>query len=315
MKTKNLKRQAIASTLLIFSSVLFTGISHAKEKTNFIQRFSIKISSGLSYWNVEHINKYLMSINGKHADYILYYDGLRKGELKKIGLGSNSEIELSFDILSSLRIYFGTGYVYAKKESMSGFEVALPEFYDVDFTFSPRISIRAIPLKLGASLIIPFSQKARMFINWGAEYYFARTNFYWKQREICMIEDGSVFTDITEMAEWDLSSKGTGYHGGIGFEYTIAKNLALVLEFQGRSAMIKRLKGTEIFLASGSSESFYGSVFYYEKKDPVTEKYYIGLGFYKEKPDYPYPEYRNIRNAELDLSGYSLKIGIKIRLF
>jgi len=315
MVIKNFKRQAIASTLLIFSSLFFSGISQAEERINFIQRFSIKMSSGPSYFKIGDINNHLENGNERHLDRVQYFNGIKKGDLKTIGLGSDSEIELTFDISSFLRIYFGTGYVYAKKESMSGFEIAPPEFYDVDFTFSPRISIRAVPLKLGAFLIIPLSQKAKISINGGVGYYLAKVNYYWEEREIWTRKDGSLFADITEMGEWDLRSKVMGYHGGIGFEYTIAKNLALVLEFQRRSVRMKRLKGTEIFLGSGYSESFYGSVYYYEKKNSVTEKYYIGLGFYKEKPDYPSPEYRNIRDAELDLSGYFLKIGIRIRLF
>jgi len=315
MEIKNLKEQAIALVLLIFSLVFFTSLAQAKEKLNFIQRFSIKMSSGLSYFKIGDINTHMESGNVMHLDHAQYFNGTRKGELKNIELGLNSEIELTFDITSRLRIYFSSGYVYAKKESMSGFEVSPPGFFDVDFTFAPRIRIRAIPLKLGLCYIIPFSSRTKLFINCGIGYYFVKTNYYWEQIEIWTREDGSLFTDLREIVEWDLNSKGTGYHGGIGFEYTIAKNLDLILELQGKSAMIERLEGTEIFLGSGYSDSFYGSVYCYEKKDIITDKYYTGLWFYKEKPDFlPSPEYRNIRDAKLDLSGYFFKIGIRIRL-
>lgn len=320
MIIKNLKKQLITLIILIFSSVFLTGITQAGERLNFIERFSIKMSSGLSYWTIGDINKHLVSGNEVHADYVQYFNGLKKGELEKIGVASNSEIELTFDITSHFRIYFCTGYVYTRKESSSGFEIyPRPRFLDVDFvdfTFSPRISISAIPLKIGLYCIIPFSPKVKLFINGGPGYYFAQTNFYWQQREIWKREDGSLAADFREMVEWDLNSKVIGFHGGIGFEFTIAKNFALVIEAQRRSAGIKKLKGTEIVVGDGYSESFYGSVYYYEKKDPITKKYYIGLGFYKEKPDYlPSPRYRNIRDVELDLSGYFLKIGIRIRLF
>lgn len=274
------------------------------------------MSSGLSYLKIGDINTHLESGNVKHLDIAQYFNGSRDGELKKIEIGSNSEIELAFNISSRLRIYFSSGYVYAKKESISGFEVTPPAFYDVDFTFAPRISTRAIPLKLGFCYVIPISSRMKLFTNCGTGYYFVKTNYYWEQIETWTSEDGSLFADLREIVEWNLKSKGTGYHAGIGFEYTIAKNLALILEVQGRSAMIKGLKGTEMFLGSGYSESFYGAVYYYEKKDPITEKYYAGLVFYKEKPDFlPSPEYRNIRDAKLDMSGYSLKIGIRIRLY
>jgi len=316
MKLNNFKRQAIALVLLIFLSVVFTATSQAKEKRNFIQRFSIKLSSGLSYFKIGDINSHFMSGNERHADYAQYFNGLKKGELREIDLGLNSEIELAFDITSRFGIYFGSGYIYTRKESSSGFEVSPPEFYDVDYTFSPRTIIRAIPLKFGLYYIIPFGSKAKFFINGGVGYHFVKTIYYWEQIEIWRREDGSLFADLRGITEWNLSAKGSGYHGGIGFEYSIAKNLTLVLEVQGRSFLIPKLKGTEISLGFPNSESFYGSVFCFEKKSPITEKYYIGLGFYKEKPDYlPSPKYRNIRGAELDLSGYFLKIGIRIRLF
>jgi hypothetical protein len=112
-----------------------------------------------------------------------------------------------------------------------------------------------------------------------------------------------------------LKSKATGYHWGIGFEYIVGRNISVVLEAQRRSVKMKELKGTEIFLGSGFSESFYGSVYYYEKKDSITEKYYSHLGFYKEKPDRPYPTFMSIRKVGLDLGGYFFKIGVRIRLF
>ena len=161
--------------------------------------------------------------------------------------------------------------------------------------------------------MLPFSSKATLFINAGIGYYFAKTNFYWKEREI-WAEDGSPVFDIREMVEWDLSSKGSGYHGGIGFEYNFTRNLVIVIEAQGRYARIKKLKGDEIYVGTGYAEqNYYGAMYYFERKDLITDKYYSRLGFYKEKPDNP--DYRNIRDAELDLSGFFLRIGIRIRLF
>ena len=313
MRIKNIKRRVNIWILLISSSLFLTGITQAEERLNFIQRFGIKISSGLSYLIVGDINTFLEDANERQKDRAQYFNGAKNGELKKIRFGFDSEVELTFDITSRLRIGLGTGYVYGRRDSSSGYEVSPPGFYDVDFTFSPRISISAVPIKLGVYYILPFSSKAKFFINAGIGYYFAKTNFYWKEREI-WTEDGSPVVDIREMAEWDLSSKGNGYHGGIGFEYNLTRNLVLVIKAQGRYARIKKLKADEIYVGTHYGEqNYYGAMYYFEKKDLITDKYYSRLGFYKEKPDYP--DYRNIRDAELDLSGYFLRIGIRIRLF
>lgn len=316
MGVRNFKKETITLVLLIFSFIFLSEIMYAEERLNLIQRFSIKIGSGSDYLDIGDINTHLKSGNAKHLDYVQLFDGLKKGELKTIERGSDAGIELTFDITSRFGIYLGSGYFYTRRESSSGFEVTPPDFYHVDFTFSPKISISVIPVKFGVYFtILPFGSRARFYIKGGIGYYFARTNFYWEEREIWTREDGSLFTDIVEMAEWDLKSGGFGYHVEVGLEYNLTRNLSIVVEAQGRLAKLKKLKGTEIFLGTGYSESFYGAVYFYEKKDSITEKYYFRLGFYKEKPDLPSPKYRNIRDAELDLSGYSLKIGIRIRLF
>jgi opacity protein-like surface antigen len=316
MRIKKLKKQEIIAFLIIFSLMFLTNTARSGERPSFIQRFSIKMSSGLSdFSNIGDINATQVSGNEMHVDHARYFNGSRYGELKEIRTGSDSEIEVAFDVASWLRFYFSSGYAYARKESSSGFEVTPPGFYNVEFTFSPTIRIRTIPLELGVSCVMPFVQKAKMFIKGGIGYYFTRTSFYYEETEIWTREDGFIMADFDETADWDLKSKAIGYHWGIGFEYAVARNISLTLEIQGRSVKMKELKGTEIFLGSGFSESFYGSLYYYEKIDSITEKYYSHLGFYKEKPERPYPTFMNIRKAGLDLSGYFLKIGIRIRLF
>lgn len=294
----------------------FTKNIQIEERPNFIQKFSIKMDTGLSCLAVGDINTFLEDANEWHLDRAQYFNGLKKGELKKIRFGSDSEIEVTYDLTSRLRIGFGTGYIYGRRGSSVGHEVSPPGFYGVDFTFSPRINISAVSLKSGVYYVIPFSTKARLFINGGIGYYFAKNNFSWKEREIWTREDGSTVVDWREKAGWDLNSKGIGYHGGFGFEYNFAKNLAIVIGAQGRHARIKKLRGDEIYVGQYNvdpQKHYYGAVYYYEEKDVITEKYYSRLAFYREKPDYP--DYKNIRDAELDFSGFSLKIGIRIRLF
>jgi hypothetical protein len=60
-----------------------------------------------------------------------------------------------------------------------------------------------------------------------------------------------------------------------------------VIEVQGRYARIKKLNGVEREVGSWIGGSFYGSVYYGEEKDLITDKYYTFLGFYEEKPDNP----------------------------
>ncbi len=321
MRIKNFKKIIVLLFSIIALSMSLTGIIQAEERQNFIQRFSIKVSGGLSYLAVGDFNKFLEDVTSVEAYnryvYIFdYFEMTKKEELKKIRFGFDSEIELTFDINSRWRIGLGTGYVYTSRGSSGGFEISRPEPYDdTDFTYSPRISIRAIPLKLGIYYIKHSTPKANWFVNGGIGYYFAKTSYYWEQRETLIEEDGYVRADWRAMAEWDLSSNGFGFHGGIGFEYKFAENFSLVIEAQGRYARVKKLKGDEIYVGGGSMQNYYGEVYYVEKKNRINGEYYSCLRFYKEKPNFKTPELRNLREAALDLSGFLLKIGIRIRLF
>jgi len=261
MKIKNPKKQAVALILFIFSYASLTGITQAEERSNFIQRFSIKISSGLSYLTVGDI-----------------------------------------------------GFIYGGRESSSGFEVEESESFYVDFTYAPEIDVSAIPLKLGVYYTFPFKSEMKLYINGGIGYYFARTYFYRKQKEV-FIRDGSIIGDYRGIVDWDLSSKGIGFHGGVGFEYSFTKNFSLFTEVQGRYAQIKKLERDNIYESSEYYGPHYCGTMYYfeEKRDIFIDKYYSSLGISREKPDEP--EYRNVREARLDLSGFCFKVGIKIRLF
>jgi hypothetical protein len=202
MRIEKFNKQKITPLFLILSLIFLTNIAKSKERPAFIQRFSIKMSSGLSnFSNIGDINATQESGNEMHLDHARYFNGSRHGELKEIRTGSDSEIEVAFDTTSWLRVYFSSGYVYARKESSSGFEVSPPGFYNVEFTFSPRISVRAIPLELGVSCVIPFGKKAKIFIKGGIGYYFARTSFYYEETEIWRREDGFVMADFDQMTD------------------------------------------------------------------------------------------------------------------
>jgi hypothetical protein len=119
---------------------------------------------------------------------------------------------------------------------------------------------------------------------------------------------------------YDVNSNRLGLHGGIGFEYNIANNLVLVLEIQGRYVRIKNLKGRRYYsqtfpfeMSSGEEEA---GTLYIGERDLTNEGYGENCPDLIISPSLPSGNgFKNIREAILDLSGYSLKAGIRIRLF
>jgi hypothetical protein len=101
----------------------------------------------------------------------------------------------------------------------------------------------------------------------------------------------------------------------MGLEYNIANNLALVLEVKGRYAR-SNPQGKET--SSWFEEPFIieeGNL-YIGERNLLYEGYgehCPDLVFYKSKPIGD--EFQNMREAVLDLSGFSLRAGIRIKLF
>ncbi len=116
--------------------------------------------------------------------------------------------------------------------------------------------------------------------------------------------------------QYDVSSNGLGVHGGLGFECKILDDLSIILEFQGRYARIKNLKGTKM-----TTERIDGA-FPEEREEKGV--LYIGerMWFSEYFPDLMTSpsktsgdEFRNVREAVLDFSGYSFRLGLKLNFF
>jgi hypothetical protein len=118
----------------------------------------------------------------------------------------------------------------------------------------------------------------------------------------------------------ETKDNGIGFHGGIGFEYDVMKNLAFFVEGAGRYVKLKDWKGdsTEyIEFSSGgptekTTETSSGTLWYYEyypETHPDWPSYVLKIQ--EEKP--VHSDYRNVRKAEVELSGFSFRIGFRVK--
>jgi hypothetical protein len=112
---------------------------------------------------------------------------------------------------------------------------------------------------------------------------------------------------------WDAVTKATalGFYGGLGFELGISKEVSLLIEAQTRRAKISGFSGTskEKFNQSEYEESF--DLYYYEFYSSYLENSYKFLNFPNAERGF---NLRALRDAIIDLSGFSLNAGIKIHL-
>jgi len=313
MRSKNInKKRGIIWVLLFFSLVFLNRIASSEERENFKPRFSIKLSGGLGYIGFGDINTHLESYDN-YLSEMTNYEG---GKTKALHYGSDFEGEFRFDISSKFAIGIGIGFMTGKNKTYFEYEGPFPFHTPWEFgqSYFLKPKVKTIPFKLKIYYLLPISVRANFFLNVGSGYYFSKASLYkchWSSAY------AGWWVIYTKEEKYDVSSNGFGFHGGIGFEYSIANNLALVLEVQGRYARLSNLKGNRYFSI--------GTFSHYDEEEGtlyIGERDFTDEGYGENCPDLiissskPSGEgFRNIKEVSLDLSGITFRVGIRIKLF
>ena len=292
--------------LFILSFIIFNKIGFSEERQSFKPRFSIKLTAGGGYVAIGDMNKHLDSMNNyKNYSGISMSDVSGKIEKLNNWLG-DWELELKIDASSKIGFGIATSFFHRRNQS-SIYAYQVPEYgRDYEMIFKPEIKV-IMPFGLKLYYSIYSGSKLNVFINSGIGLYLGKMTENKITNSIYPL--GDVYFDNRY---WEVENKRSlGFQGGVGFEYSLIKNLALVVELQGRHIRIGNLVGTvkyETNFGSGRTIKMGGTLHFFE------------MGYYHDL-DIPLPIYIPEieppieRNAVLDLSGFLLRIGIRIKLF
>jgi hypothetical protein len=175
----------------------------------------------------------------------------------------------------------------------------------------------AVPVKFNLFYSLPIFSKLNLVVNGGIGLYHARmTQIY----EYLYFDNPA--TETTGSYQFDVSGNKTGYHCGFALEYRLNNRVSMMAESQWRFAKIKSLKGSSDLtlesyesnqLISSESDSQDGYLYHYIVTDAYGF-YHEELGVYAD-PSTIEDEVSDLRKAFLDLSGFTFKIGLRIRLF
>lgn len=257
--------------------------------------FGLKLSGGMGYLSVGDLNTGFQGEN----DYLGELPGDIEGQYELLHWGYDFGGEIIIYPIPELGIAVGAGYIQVSKESLikySGF------FFPDETLVAPKISV--IPITLGIYYSMPLASGVNLIVNGGAGYYLGQLS--WDM-------DYSGF--LSEYKDTFKGTKGTiGFQGGLGFEFEFSPNVAFVLEGCGRYAKLKDIVGDFKRAGTGMMGPFEESgeytMWYYEFL--IGTEYYPQTHFDEEEP-YDPPYFRNVRKAEIDLSGFSVRAGFKFR--
>ena len=179
------------------------------------------------------------------------------------------------------------------------------------WTFRPEIKVSP-PIRLSAYYTLRLIQRLNISIGGGVGFYSAR------------ISQSLRFDEITPIGKfsWSTEDQGTrrnialGFNGNAIFEYLLNDKLALVAEFQYRLSKIGGFKGTikhENSYGDKSEES--GRLYYFTEWDYFIGTRHSTLEIFEAPPEGGARWINDLREASLDLGGYSIMMGINVRLF
>lgn len=192
--------------------------------------------------------------------------------------------------------------------------------------------MKATPITLNLYYFFPIGRKITVFLNAGGAYYFAsfeQTNVYGHDSELASespiyLDYISTYSDSGTVKE-NAKAESFGIQGGLGLEFDITSTIALVAEISGRVVNFKDWTGdlseewsweqtywTEIigtdYYSGSEREIETGKLWCYPFWSIDTHNSYKTIGV---RGDWTY---KSGREAEIDLSGFQFRIGIRIKI-
>jgi hypothetical protein len=210
-------------------------------------------------------------------------------------LRSSLHIGIDFSVQIAPHLYFNLGTEILRGANSSSLEFPLepdPE------TYRTKPSVQSIPIKAG----LTFYPLKRLFLKGVFGYYFVTAEYLYRL---------ATGPDSWTESKGTTTSQGLGAEGSAGYEWYLSPKTVLFAEAGYRYAKIGRFVGTEdLTNSAGGAVSTTGTLYYFLQTggDPrdypfvfVRESLPEGIGV------------SGVREAEIDLSGITVRAGIRIR--
>ncbi|MBN1271969.1 MAG: SH3 domain-containing protein [Candidatus Aminicenantes bacterium] len=270
---------------------------NAGKKKSGIGRFCLRLIGNLSFFSAGDTNQGIEGYSNLNRDsFIDRGCTVNLDGPKKIQIGLSPEISLIIPLSSRLGIGVGTEFFHVSKTSLvTGIKT------DSEVLTSLKPTIQVIPIKISLFSSFSLNEKWNLLPYAGITFNFTKFMFTWDYTE-------GEFWQTTEIK---TSTRELGFHGGLGIDLKLSKNIALSLEAEGRYAKFSNYEGTyETKNSSGYWETRSGPLYFIEYQSSSGETYFNFLTSQMKPSD---PSIINIRHMEVDLSGIRVRAGLSFR--
>jgi len=188
------------------------------------KKFELKLTGGLTYMGLGDWNAHILDWNSSRRRSVEADGGSIIKENKTLHWGG----EISGDVLCNLSSRFalsiGVGFLSGRQKD--GAET-LRDTVTGKNTIDTKVSASSI--RAGGFYYIPMFSQARISLGAGLGYYFAKFDEFYRR------EPGDGYWIDSD---FDGKGGGLGFDGTVGFEYSVSKNIVLVVEGYGRYAKV-----------------------------------------------------------------------------
>ncbi|HOI46011.1 MAG TPA: hypothetical protein PLX50_10400 [Candidatus Aminicenantes bacterium] len=261
-------------------------------------KFSFKLGAGGDYLSGGDLNAGMRGMSAFQLDNGADKNGL----FKELHLGAGSGIEILMEISPRLEVAFGVSYLYAARESSTSYI-----WNSVTFRETVRPRLEVVPVTLGFSYKLAQSSGFDLYLDAGAGLY--KSRMAWKFD----LERAFDSFPSRQNGEWKASKNALGFQGGLRLEKSVSPFAAVYIEAFGRCARFRDIRGkykVRIFQGADYREE-QGRSTLWAAEYRAGDESYPWIVFSDSKPTALY--YADTNEARVDVSGVSLRTGIRVR--
>jgi len=285
------------ATLVLLVLALFSPLRAERVSVRFSLRTYSAPEGDLQAW--------LSSYNALWASYGVKYGGSVLGKFQPPQLGSSWEIEVRFPIFAGLALDLAGSVVAGATNGGVQFQDTAGVHTESDYILN---DVKAIPLRLGLSFTLPVWNNLRLTAGFGRHLVFAR--YRTEQNYEAFFKTAKQDYRYWFKRDTTFRSESLGGYWTLGAEYLVLPFLAVGIDAEKDTSRTSGFKGSYVYSDhTGRNESGKSSLYFFESDEFGPDLPTVILAGRTDRPEGEL--YRNVRQGELDFSGFSLKIGIR----
>lgn len=285
------RRKKPAKTCLFALFLLFIvdTYAHAIE-------FSLRISGALSFINPKHINQ---TLHGREEFLQKTAESqgwtFLEGEVKDLRLSTSLAGEFIFVLSPRLAVGIGTGYIYIEaNEKKTDLTYQRPR--DIRVWVHPT-KITSYPFHLAGYYFFPLIRQVKLYIRGGGGFIWST----YVERIGYRVQPANTFGQIFQQK---ATAQGYTLFSSLGFTWDANEFMRFFIE---ADASLAKISGFEGLTSDGET----GTLFFFEQYDSGLDFWQAKNILLKERPTGP--DVRSVEEAEVNLGGFSIKVGFIMR--